>query len=184
MDKQLASLQHKNKILLIQAGVALGILLVINWFVLTVLSTQRKQLIEDKRTIERLKEENASVSQTIGFLSNNTEALAQLARSVPNEERFLDFVTSVEKIAKEFSTDSVLRFGSTVPIKDKTNLYVPFSLNFTTPAQQVAPFLRRFERLPYLTHIISLDIAQSKGGSESNTVQLSARIYVENPFSN
>lgn len=183
MDKQLATLQQKNKKLLIQGGIVFGLLLVINWLLLTVLSAQRKQLIESKRTIARLKEENASVAQTVGFLSDNTEALSLLAKSVPNEDRFLNFVTSVEKVTREFSSDPLLRFGSTVPIKDKTNLYVPFSLSLTASPEQVSPFLRRFERLPYLTQIMALDIKENKGATESSTLQLSARVYVENPFS-
>ncbi len=183
MEKQIQVLAQKNKKLLLQGGLVMIVLIVVNWFVLSIVGRQKNQLIESKRTIARLKEENTSIAQTLAFLSSNTEVFTQLSRSVPDEERFLHFVTSVESIAKEYAANPSLRFGSTVPLKDKNNLYIPFSLSLTISQQQITPFLRRFERLPYITQIITVDIEKDRTASDSSEMQVSARIYVENPFS-
>lgn len=178
MNLNIKDLRKKNHRLLKIVIAIIATLVAIESLLLFVLKKEISAVSTMKQTAVQLQAENASVSQTKNFLIQQKTNISQFEKVLPSDEELVDFVKTVEDIAKGFTDNATLRFVSTKPVKEKNNLFVPFTLQFKTQLSQVVPFLRRFERIAYLTQVTALELKQ--GAQEEVTLRINAKVYVQN----
>ncbi len=178
MDKK--NVQNKIHRFLIESAL-IGLLLVaVDAVVLMVLGSESTQLTKAKQMLSQLKAEQSGVAETKTLLSTYEEHIPDFSNAIPDSEHFVAFVNSLESVANSFSTEHVLRFGTSVPVKEKGNLYIPFTLNLKTTFPEFLTFLNRFERMPYLMSLTVSEIKKKPDGAIDATIQ--AKIYVQDPF--
>mgnify|MGYP001596054407 CR=1 FL=1 len=181
MESEIQQLKASIKKIAIAGIAGISVLVILLLLALQFTQGYISQLSEVQKTVSQLTAENLSITQTKSFLVSESFNIAQFTETVPAEEQFIGFVKKVEEISASFTADHELQFSSSVPVKDKKYLYVPFSLKMTISQSQFVPFLRQFERIPYLTEVTNMQIRQQET-SDLVFVVLGAKVYVQNPF--
>jgi len=176
-----AEIKNKIQSVLKRAAAVTIIMLIIDVIVLQVLNSQIQSITKLKKSVVQLQVESESITQTKAFLTSQKQNIEAFSKVVPDQSDFIQFVQTMEEIAQDFAISHELNFVSSTPVREKDYLYIPLTMRFNIHSSQVIPFLRRFERIPYLVQVTNFEI-KNYNSLENVSVNIKAKIYVQNPF--
>ena len=144
----------------------------------------------ESKTIVLLKEQLRQVENDQKILTSSEQIYAQYEQDIdailnvfPNEETVLDFLQRLEKLTKDTSDDSTVRFASLNPLPDGDKLFLLFNISLKTDTARLDQFLDSLEHLPYMTRVIGLSTTFPDLSPQKVDASVSLKLYVKNPFS-
>ena len=159
------------------------VLLVINFGVVFFLRSQVTVIGLLNEQLLQLQQDQRILSSAEQIYQTYKDNITTINAVFPDEETVLDFLQTLETMAKNTSDESAVKFASFSPQPEGDKLFLVFTVNQTTDVDRLSSFLSQLEKLPYMTHILSLSItwADQKKGTINVTMQL--KLYVKSPFS-
>lgn len=173
---------RSTTILKITSGLAV-LLLLTNFFLLFLSSTEAKQLAVTKEQIITTQTQSSDLEAAIEYLNSESTSTEMIKKALPDEEELqTEFIQTMEFVAQRNASTSSIRFSALAPTGSGPSKYLPFTINLTTDTPNFHEFLKRLEKLPYIIEITSIDQATQTAGSNVWSITLSARVYVRDPF--
>jgi hypothetical protein len=147
-----------------------------------IISTQKKiKLIDSNRQVAAaLKSKNQDAINTDEYLNTHQADIVKLLRVLPDENRFVDFVSTVESISKAHANNSTLEFASSTPLGAEGGKYIPFNIKLTTDTANLKEILVGIEKIPYLVEVTNVQFIATSDNLYDMTI--GAKVYVQEPF--
>lgn len=146
-------------------------------------------LLNQAKTISLLQEQQQQLVQDQRILNSSEEIYAQYEGQIekilnvfPDEETVLDFLQTLETLSKEHSTEYSVRFASRSPLPESDKLFLLFTVSLKTDKAQLDAFLDSLEALPYMTRVLTMNVAFPDPLSQAVDATLTLKLYVKNPF--
>ena len=118
------------------------------------------------------------------FLASNPEIIEVIDNALPNQNGIIALIEAVEVLESSMDFTKSFVFTSPVPLVENNQHYLPFTMRINTTGLKAFDFLRRFEKLPYLTKITSLNIKTPAGLGGSFEMMVTGKVYVQDAFKN
>lgn len=118
------------------------------------------------------------------FFNENPETIKKINEALPDQNEIIKMIEAVESLEENLKLSKSFTFTSPVPIVDNNQYYLPFTIRVNTTGLQLITFLRQFEKLPYLTKILSLNAKTPGGLGGVYEVTITGKVYVQDAFKN
>lgn len=145
-----------------------------------------KSVQEQRRLIARLQSRTSHLSQ----LKEEAQAMGDSDKTIlaafPTSDNILDFVNTMEGLAKKHSLEQSLKFGGITSVPGAVGgqhlAFAEFSGVVVGRRLDEYAFLKEFERLSYFTGMSSLNMQGTGEKGWDDTVQMSfaGRVYIRN----
>lgn len=160
----------------------LVLLVAINLGIIVLLQTQAKTIVLLKDQLRQLEKDQQIVASSEEIYATYEQDIDRILNVFPNEETVLDFLQTLERLTKEVSVDSTIRFASLNPMPETDKLFLLFNISLRTNRELFDIFLERLETLPYMTRIISTQVNFADGDVNNVDAMIVLKLYVQNPF--
>lgn len=167
-------------LLWIIGGCLLGGFLNLLFLLLIQSSTNNIKLL--RRELSTL-EQNQRIIQTAQevYIAHG-EDVSLLSQVFPTEANLPNFLAELENVIGGSLAGYTIKFNSIGPIPEAEKLYLLLTLSGKGSNNQLDELLLNLEKLPYMTHIISLEEKTENGLTGVGEITLLLKIYVQNPF--
>lgn len=125
---------------------------------------------------------NSNISSTSQFLESGQVQIEIINNALPNESTLINFVTTIENLANQWSSTSSLKFNAKNPTGDSNAKFIPFELNISTDMKNFQQFLTQLEKLPYLVEVDSIASTHTNLDQNLWDIEIIAKVYVQDPF--
>ncbi|MBI4065308.1 hypothetical protein HY409_02980 [Candidatus Gottesmanbacteria bacterium] len=107
-----------------------------------------------------------------------------IANVFPNEETIPRFLQLLEENVRDISESYSVKFSSLTPLVEQEKLYLLLIITMKTDLPRLEKFLTSLERLPFMTHIISINGKTPDSFTGNQELSIGIKVYVQNPFTN
>ncbi|MFC1751369.1 type 4a pilus biogenesis protein PilO [Pseudomonadota bacterium] len=164
-------------------GVIIVILIVATYILSIVVAKQNQLLKETSTQILATRQGNDNLQIAMQFIQTGDVQIDLLLNALPgNETQLVDFVRTVEAIGFNQTTNLNLKFNASGPTGTDAEKYIPFKITLNSDIPNFVEFLKKFEKLPYIIEIISIESEKSYDSQDIWTFDILANIYVQDPF--
>lgn len=136
---------------------------------------------QEQQTAAIASEGKASLDR---FFNENPETITKINEALPDQNKIIKMIEAVESLEENLKLSKSFTFTSPIPIVDNNQHYLPFSIRVNATGLQLITFLRQFEKLPYLTKILSLNVKTPGGLGGVYEVTITGKVYVQDAFKN
>lgn len=162
----------------------LGLLIISTFMLQTFASKQKKEVATLNQELSDITIQLTGKQNLNRFLQQNKQTIDTVNSAFPNEDTIIDFIDAVEALITNVGATGSLSFSALVPGVLSDQLQIPFNITMEATPTQLADFLRRFEKFPYLIQISSISIKTPNGVQATTNISLGGRVYVQDPFTN
>lgn len=180
---ELAKLPSVSRTLLwITGACILGVFLNLLFLFLIQNSTRNISLL--RKELAAL-EQNQRIIQTAQEVYRaHEEDVALLSGVFPTETSLPEFLTELENVLSGLLSGYTVKFNSIQPIPEAEKLYLLMTINGKGAGDKLDELLLNLEKLPYMTHVVSLQGKTVNGLTGVGDIAMSLKVYVQNPFTN
>jgi hypothetical protein len=157
-------------------------LLLVHFILLWSAGQQKKSLQVIRKQLDADRQDQNIIMAAETLNSKFAKEISIISKVFPTEQTTPNFIRVYEELAANYALDYSIKFNSTQPVPEASNLYLPLTAIFKIKYDNLVNFLGDMEKLPYLTHITSINIAAPDGISGILDVRATFKLYVNNPF--
>lgn len=168
--------------MLLIAGVIAALGIVLSAILLLLASEQVKKIDTLKTELTSLQSSQQTNQGLQSFVQANLEQINDLVQVFPSETTIIDFVSSLESLITEIDPDGEINFSTLDPVKQKTELVIPFDIHMLATNAQILEMLKEIETLPYIISITKVDSRLPQGLAGQGEFTLGGIVYVQDPF--
>ena len=180
-EKQLTLNIIKN-VGLALAGIAAAVIIIsIIGRQISSISSALHQKAKLTKVLENRNSDLLALEQKVAPLGS---ADVQIKNALPPSDDILGFVSAMESVAAEYGLKHSLRFSTPVPVPASAGTQLPLSsidytLTLNGHINILINYLKKFEKLPFFTHITSIDFTAGPAGWETESaVTIQAKLYL------
>lgn len=177
-EKELILIISRN---LLKSAITAIIAVFVVLFLSGQISKISESIVKNKRTAFILEKRNETISNLRNDLKLIGDNERKIEDAMPPVDNILDFVAALENLASQNSLQQSLKFGtpSQVVAGQISSIDYYITLNNGNTAT-LLNYLKRFERLPYVTGIstINLQALTARGWEDNSSVSIQGKIYV------
>lgn len=174
-------MKNKGSSLTEKLALALGLLIVVNIGILVMLQNQVKTIRLLKNQRVQLQNDRKIIASTEELYSQYEDDIDTILQVFPDESTVLDFIQTLERLSRDYASDSSVRLSSKDPLPESDKLFLLFNIIVKTNTEQFVAFLGELERLPYMTRTIAIT-TNITDAEEQIDANISLKLYVKNPF--
>ncbi len=178
----IVNLGKRTERLLLVAGVIVMLGIVVSSTMLLLSSQQVKKIDTLKTELASLQSSQQTNEGLQRYIQENLDPINELVQVFPSETTIIDFVTSMEALIASVDPDGSMNFSTLDPVKQKTELVIPFTLNVSATHAQVLDLLKRIETMPYIIAITTVESRLPQGLSGQGEFTIGGSVYVQDPF--
>ena len=116
-------------------------------------------------------------------ISSNYQAeIETISQVFPTEETIMVFIGQLESQIQKVTPEYSFRFASVTPLTEGNKLYLLLSVTTKTDLAGLTAFLDGLEKLPFLTHVVSIKAKTPDSFANMSEIVVLLKIYVQNPF--
>lgn len=160
----------------------LVLLIVINIGILVLLQNQVKTIALLKEQRIQLQTDQKIIASSEAIYIEYENDIDTILSVFPDESSVLDFIQTMERLLREYGSQSSVRLSSKDPLPEGDKLFLLFNLTFTTDINRFVSLLEQLESLPYMTRTLSITTQFSDSEEQQLNVTIPLKLYVKNPF--
>lgn len=168
--------------MLLIAGVVTSLGIVLSAILLLMATEQVKKIDTLKTELNSLQSSQQTNQGLQSFVQTNLDEINKLVQVFPSETTIIDFVSSIEGLITEIDPDGEMNFSTLDPVKQKTELVIPFSMQLMATNVQILEMLKNIETLPYIISITKVDSRLPQGLQGQGEFTIGGIVYVQDPF--
>lgn len=139
--------------------------------------------VSEKKKAELILQKRNTVVATLRVNLNKIAPYeSKIKNMVPPTENILKFTAALENLAKTYSLQQTLSFGTpSSPVQYGTILLsaVDYTVALTASAEQFSGYLKDFEKLPYLTSISAINAFSTGDWKNGGGATIKATLYAQ-----
>ena len=158
------------------------ILFFLNIFLIYLSQSRIKQNKTIKEQIITTGHNSQNLEIAVEFLNTQADQMSIIKKTLPNEAELVEFIQTIEVIAKTHATNHQLKFSVKSPQGLTGEKFIPFIIELSTNIENTLEFLKKLEKLPYIVELTSLETEKFEGSNSILKVTITSRVYVRDPF--
>jgi hypothetical protein len=163
--------------------VGVGLLLVILNIVFVIFAGNEAKTItllkQELKNVEQQQQIIASAQEIHGKYENEIDTINGV---FPNEETITLFIQKLEETIRSTTDQYTFKFSSVTPLKEQDKLFLPLQITVKTDLSHFIAFLAEIEKLPYMTHITSMNGKLPDSFNKTGEMSINLKVYVQDPF--
>lgn len=143
------------------------------------------------KNLELAKQSQQSAAETANsqilqqeYLAKNGEIIASLNNALPDQNGLIKLIDTVEALETSLKLNKSFTFTSPVVLVENNQYYLPYTIRLNVTGVQMVDFLRQFEKLPYLTRLVSLNAKTPTGLGGVYELTIMGKVYVQDTLKN
>lgn len=168
--------------MLLIAGVITILSIALSVILLLLSSQQVKKVNTLKTELDNLQSSQQTNQGLQSFVQTNLDQINDLVQVFPSETTIIEFVSSIETLVTAIDPEGEMNFSTLDPVKQKTELVIPFSIRLNATYAQILEMLKTIETLPYIISITTVDSRLPQGINGQGEFTIGGIVYVQDPF--
>lgn len=146
-------------------------------------ASQNNLLHQTMSQINSTRQGNINLQSAMQFINTGDVQIDLILNALPGDEtQLVEFVRTVETIGKDSTINLNLSFNAQSPSGTETEKLIPFKISLASDPQNFVEFLTKFEKLPYIIEIITIESERVFDSQSLWNYDILANIYVKDTF--
>lgn len=153
------------------------------FFISQGISSLANQLAQKKYQLTTFEQKEASLVKISEDYSSITEDMAIMNEALPDKQKIVGFINSLEKQASESGILTKITFGREAVVSESRDLKsLRFSLSFKGTYSKMIEFIQKIEKFPQVVVVEKINIQSPKGLDGENNIILDLKCYLDSKF--
>jgi Tfp pilus assembly protein PilO len=181
-SQAVVNIGKRTERMLLIAGVITILGIALSAILLMLANQQVKKITTLKIELDNLQSSQQTNLGLQNFVQANLDQINDLVQVFPSETTIIDFVSRIESLVVAIDPEGEMNFSTLDPVKQKTELLIPFTIQLSATYAQVLELLKQIETLPYIISITKVDSRLPQGLNGQGEFTIGGIVYVQDPF--
>jgi hypothetical protein len=174
---------YNPKALYLLGGLAAALVVVLI-VLLIIVGREYRNIGLMRNQIQSLQSDVGLVQVSGEIFSGRKSEVELIDRAFPDEESIPEFIQQLQSVLAANSDSNTYKLVTKAPMIEAGRLVLVWSITAKSDAAKFTKLLTAIERMPYMTHVVSIVGKMPDGPAKPGEYQITLKVYVKTQFSN